>query len=96
MKNDEKYAVYSISKCTHNKVKKNLWLRLGTGIPQSDGSFSLCLGVLPLPDPKSGFVRLYMRKLLPHEELAHTANENMEASINVELDSIFGIPQEAR
>lgn len=94
MKKNERYAVYSISKCVRNKMKKNLWLRLGSGIPNSDGSFSLCLGAAPLPDPKTGFINLYMRKLMPQKMAEH--DNNVEGSINVELDPLFGIPLEAR
>lgn len=92
MKQSERYAVYAISKCVRNKMKKNLWLRLGSGIPNSDGSFSLCLGVLPLPDLKTGFINLYMRKLMPRNNQI----ESNEASINVETDPVFGLPLEAR
>lgn len=91
MKKNEKFAVYSISQCVRHGVRKNLWLRLGSGTSMSDGSFSLCLGVMPLPDPKTGFVKLYMRKAM-----AQVENENLEANLNVELDPVFGIPLEAR
>lgn len=92
MKTHERYAVYSISKCLQNKVKKNLWLRLGSGIPNSDGSFSLCLGALPLPDQKTGFINLYMRKLMPQNRQL----DKNETNINVETDPVFGIPLEAQ
>lgn len=94
MEKSERYAVYSISKCVKDNVKKNLWLRLGSGHPNSDGSFSLCLGALPLPDQKTGFINLYMRKLMS-QKMAERDN-NVEGSINVELDPLFGIPLEAR
>ena len=92
MEKNERYAVYSISKCVRNREKKNLWLRLGSGIPNSDGSFSLCLGALPLPDPKTGFVNLYVRKLMPQNR----QTGGNEASIHVETDPVFGLPLEAR
>ncbi len=95
MKNAERYAVYSISQCVKNTVKKNLWLRLGSAMPNSDGSFSLCLGALPLPDRRTGFINLYMRKLMPQNS-PQANDDHIEGSINVELDPVFGIPLEAR
>lgn len=92
MKNAERYAVYSISQCVKNNVKKNLWLRLGSAMPNSDGSFSLCLGALPLPDRRTGFINLYMRKLMPQNR----QTGGNEASIHVETDPVFGLPLEAR
>ncbi len=96
MEKNEKYAGYSISQYARHGVRKNLWLRLGSGTAHPDGSFSLCLGVLPLPDPKTGFIQLYMRKTIAQDKGQNGVNKNVEANLNVELDPVFGIPLEAR
>jgi len=57
--NQEQYGIFSI----HKYKAKAYWLRLGTAFPNSDGSFNLSLGAMPLPDPHTGIVRLHMRKL---------------------------------
>lgn len=61
------YEVFSIQEFVHDKQIKNRWNNIGSAFPNQDGSFNLSLHLLPLPDPKTGNLKLHMRLPKPKE-----------------------------
>lgn len=96
----ERYGVFSIRKYVKENRQKAYWLRIGTAFPNADGSINVSLGALPLPDPKTGILRMHMRKLKPHSGNVDIDTSDGKEVIQpecyyVEIDPIWGLPAEA-
>jgi len=86
------YAVFSITEYTRAGETRCAWLRVGAAFRNRDGSFNLLLRALPLPDPKTGVVRLHMR--LPQPKTGVAAQDD-DDSFYLEIDPMMGAPLEA-
>ena len=85
------YEIFSIREYIREGETKSSWLRIGAGFKNRDESFGLVFQAMPLPDPKSGLLRLYMRPFRPEAE-RDTAHD--EDGFFLEIDPLRDIPLE--
>lgn len=90
MSEQKPYGVFTTTEYEKDGAKKVFWQRLGTAFKNKDDSFNLLLNALPLPDPKTGLVRLHMR-----QPKVTNGQSNEENEFYLEIDPIFGAPLEA-
>lgn len=85
------YEVFSITEYTKDGETRSAWLRVGAAFVNRDGSLNLLLRALPLPDPKMGMARLYMRL---HQPRTGSETEEDGDSFYLEIDPMMGAPLE--
>lgn len=84
------YGVFMINGYVKDGEVRAQWLRIGVAFQNSDGSYNLLLRALPLPDPKTGAVRLHMRQPQPK-----SGEKEDDDSFYLEIDPLLGAPLEA-
>lgn len=85
------YEIFSIREYVKEGETKSSWLRIGAGFQNKNETFGLVLQAMPLPDPKSGLLRLYMRPFRPK---AGHDTEHDEEGFYLEIDPLMGAPLE--
>lgn len=85
------YEIFSIREYVKEGETKSSWLRIGAGFKNRNDSFGLVFQAMPLPDPQSGLLRLYMRPFRPGTEQS-TAHD--EDGFYLEIDPLMGAPLE--
>ena len=90
-KNNPKNEIYSIMYKLNQRDTKTYWLRIGAGYKNRNDSFGLVFQAMPLPDPQSGLLRLYMRPFRPGTEQDAAQGED---AFYLEIDPLMGAPLE--
>ena len=85
------YEIFSIREYVKEGETKSSWLRIGAGFKNRNDSFGLVFQAMPLPDPQSGLLRLYMRPFRPETEQDAAQGED---AFFLEIDPLMGAPLE--
>lgn len=97
-----RYDVFSIREYIQDRQIRYKWIKMGYAFQNTDGSHNINLWALPLPDPKTGMVKLHMRLPLPQEVQAQApfSSQQQEAlpsddivdtsNIEIPIDPIHG------
>lgn len=88
-------GVFSITEYEKDGEKRAYWLRLGTAFRNKDDSYNILLKATPLPDPKTGIVRLHMRPPNNSAEQANAEQASNDDSFFLEIDPLYGAPLES-